>query len=283
MATLAQLSEARLSAGLEPIIAEWAPGRDLPSRLLTGRDAALAALTKHVPNLKYSQSEATSAMRDIEAWAERNDAALSAIMASTTTELPETLQLEMGARRAQSFVMAIFTQAAVGLGAWASGAVADAARSPSSPVNDRWARADAAQRLELFALVVKLDRDGSLQRIFGGPGQGAGALGAVPLWFVAVVLVIFAAAVVTAVVLVRRLELNNKLLRDLCQDKLAAGDKEAFETCVEATKGLQTTSLERLPERIGYALVAGALVYGLARWAGPWLLSQRNQLARRTP
>lgn len=283
MPTLAQLSEARIASGLGPIVAEWAPGRDLPTRLLTGRDAALAALTKYVPDLKYSPGQAGAAMRDIDAWAARNEQALTAVMASTVEQLPEQLQLEMGARRAQSFVLATFTQAAAGLGAWQSGAVAQAAGDPGHTLNERWARTDAQQRMELFALIVKLDREGSLANIFEGPAAGQGGqsgFGAVPLWFVAVVLVILAAAIITGVVLVRRLELNNKLLRDLCQEQLARGDKAAFETCVEATKGLQVTGLEKFPERLGYALVTGAVVYGLARWAIPWATDRWKAPAR---
>lgn len=274
MTTLGQLSEARIGSGLQAIIDEWAPGKPLPDQLLVGRDMALATLQKYRPGLAYSGRQADDQIREIEAWADRNQAALSAIMASTTEQLPDALQLEMGAERAQAFIVGSFTQAAAGIGAWASGAVADA--SQGGRVTERWARADAQQRLQMFALIIKLDRDGALASIFVAP-QGASGFGAIPFWFIAVVLVVIAAAIVTAVVLVRRLDLNNKLLRDLCQEKLKSGDKAAFETCVEAAKGLQTNPLEDLPKQILYAAIAGATVYAVARFAVPMAMQMMIQ------
>jgi hypothetical protein len=274
MASLAELSQARIAGGLAAIVEEFAPGEPLPTRLLAGRNAAHAVLRRYVPELKFDPTEADAQMRDIDAWAERNEQALAQIMASPLSELPEQLRLTMGAERARQLIVSSYTQAAVGLGPWLSGRVADLAANQEI-INDRWARSDAAQRLDMFALIVKLDRDGELGKLFVPP-EAASGFGALPLWFVAVVLVIVAAALVTTVVLWRRIDINNRLMRDICERAQREGDTETVRLCVEATKGLQVGELEKVPARIAYALLAAGAVYVGLRWGLP-LLTKKGQ------
>jgi len=275
MPSLAELSHGRIASGLGAIVGEFAPGQPLPVRLVAGRDAALAVLRRYVPELQFDVRQADAQMRDIDAWADRNEDALKAIMASPLPELPEQLRLTMGAERARQLIISSFTQAAAGLGPWMSGAVARLA-SEDKLINERWARTDAAARLDMFALIVKLERDGQLAPLFVAPKGGAAGFGALPLWFVAVVLVIVAAAIVTTVVLWRRIDINNRLMRDICERAQREGDKETVRLCIEATKGLQVGELERIPGKIAYALLAAGAVYLGLRFGLP-MLTKRSQ------
>lgn len=281
MGNLAQLSERRIESGVSAVMAEFAPGAALPTRLVAGRNAALASLRKYRPDFKFDPAAADDAMRDIDAWSERNQAALSAAMLAPIAELPGQLRLQMGSDRAQSFILSSFTQAAVGLGPWMSGAVAREASSGEF-INDRWARADAADRMETFAIIVKMDRDGSLASLFVPP-EAAGGLGLLPAWLIVVALVIVAAAVVVLVLGWRRISLNNRLMRDICERAQAQGDTETVRQCVEAAKGLQVTPFEKAIGAIGkqvtWGLLAAGGVYAALKWGLPWAARR----ARRKP
>jgi len=278
MSLLTQLAESRLSQGLDAIIAEFAPGQPLPARLVVADQAALAAIRRYKPDFTVNYAEARSQARDIDAWAERHQQELEQVMASSAQRLPSQLQLEMGNRRAQAFFLSSYAEAAAGLPAWTSGAVEAAASRPGvQQINERFARIDAQQRLEMFALIVKLDREGTLQQVFVPPEQGSTqGLGAIPpLWFIAVVLVIFAAALVTAVVLLRRVELNNRLLRDLCREAIEAGETDPrFEMCVEAAKAGQKSALEEVPKAMVLGLMGAAGVYAGMRYVLPWAVER---------
>jgi hypothetical protein len=194
-------------------------------------------------------------------------------MQAPIDQLPAQLQLQMGSDRAQSFILSSFTQAAAGLGPWTSGAVAREA-DRGDLINDRWARADAADRLETFALIVKMDRDGNLAPIFFPP-EGTDGLGALPpAWLIVVALVIVAAAVVVLVLGWRRISLNNRLMRDICARAQAEGDTETIKHCIEAAKGLQVSPFEQALAGVGKQIVWGLLaaggVYTALRWGLPW-------------
>lgn len=261
--SLAQLSAGRISPGLTAVMGEWDINAPLPVRLALGRAAARQSLQRYVPEfLGIDAAEAEAQMRDIDAWAARNEAALSAIMASPATELPEQLQLQMGAQRAQQFFLANFAQAAAGIGPWESGAVERAAADPNEPaVTEAWARDDAQRRLAMFALIVKLDRDGTLGPIFQPP---TAALGAIAPWLIVVVLVVVAAALVTGITLWRRIEVNNRLMADLCEKARQAGDTATVRKCIEAASDLQRV------KGPNDAVVAAVTVVGVAAvvWAG---------------
>lgn len=276
MSLLTQLAESRLSQGLDAIIAEFAPGQALPARLVAGNAAALSVLRKYRPDFRVNGQEAKAQARDIDAWADRHQRALEEIMASSADRLPAQLQLEMGNRRAQAFFLATYAEAAAGLPAWTSGAVKAATERPGvQQINERFARIDAQQRLEMFALIVKLDREGALEQIFVEPGDSVQGLGAIPLWFVAVVLVIVAAALVTAVVLLRRVELNNRLLRELCRDAVDKGDTDPrFAMCVEAATAGQKSAIEDVPKAVALGLMGAAGVYAGMRYVLPWAVER---------
>lgn len=279
MPSLAELSEQRIATGVQQVMNEFAPGKSLPERLQAGRDAALSVVRKYRPDFEYDPAAAEMAMRDIDAWSERNNQALSAAMAAPVAELPAQLQLQMGSERAQAFILSSFTEAAAGLGPWTSGAVAKEASS-GELINDRWARADAADRLETFALIVKMEREGTLETIFVPP-DAAGALGlVVPVWLIVVALVAVAAAVVVLVLGWRRISLNNRLMADICKRAQDEGDIHTLQHCIEATKGLQINPFEKAITDVGkkflYALATAGVVYAGLRWGLPWLAKRRG-------
>lgn len=280
MPSLAELSEQRIAAGLDSIVAGFAPGASLPEQLVAGRNAALQVLRIYVPGFAYDVGAADAQMRQIDAWAERNSAALGDIMSSSAEQLPEQLRLQMGSERAQSWILSSFTQAAAGLGPWTSGAVSQMA-SRLELINERWARADAAQRLDMFALIVKLERDGALRAIFVPPPGAASGFGALPVWAIVVVIVALAAALVTGVVLWRRIELNNRLMRDICERAYADHNEAIVAKCIEATRDLQVSALERATQSfartLSLAMIATAAVYAGLRWGLPWLASRRQR------
>jgi hypothetical protein len=277
VSTLAQLSQERIGSSLDAITATFAPGEPLPTRLRAGRDAALAVLRQYVPNFQYDVPKADEAMRDIDAWASRNQAPLEAIMASPAETLPAELALQMGAERAQSFVLSSFTQAAAGLGPWQSGAVARMA-AEGDLINEDWARRDADARMQMFALIVKMDHDGDLRSIFVDPTslQGLGALPVIPLWFILVIVVVFAAALVTGIVLWRRIELNNRLMRDICTRAQAEGDHNTVRLCIEATRDLQVSDVERAASKLVWGVLAATTIYVGLKYVLPWASSLRR-------
>lgn len=272
MASLGQLSERRIESGVSRIIEEFAPGQSLPRKLLDGRDRALATIRQYVPEFRYDVAEAEQAMREIDAWSERNEQALSAAMASTIDVLPEQLQLTMGSERTQAFILSSFTQAAAGLGPWTSGAVAREAER-GDRINDRWARADAADRMEVFATIIKMDRDGHLRPIFVPPPGGTQGLGALPAWLIVVAIVVMAAAVVVLVLGWRRITLNNRLMRDICADAAERGDEETLRHCIEATRDLQVPTFEGVGKafagQLAWGLVAAGGIYALLKYGLP--------------
>lgn len=268
MPTLGQLSEARVSAGLQAIINGFAPGSASTSeRLRAGADAARSALEQYGP-LRFDPSLAATQMREIDAWATRNQEELERIMASTTQALPQELVLTMGSERAQAFVHATYFEAASGLPAWISGAVTASVQDPSGQISERWAREDAQDRLQAFATIVALDRDGTLEAIFRPPEQGNGSLGSIPYWFIAIVLVVLAAAIVTTVILLRRVSVNNRLLRDLCEEALERGDREVYERCIELAADSQGGVVAGAVRNVLYAAFAAGAVYLALRFYG---------------
>lgn len=275
MPTIGQLSQERIGTDLRSIAASFAPGQDVPAQLVAGRDQALLVLRKYVPNFSFDEHAADLQMRDIEAWAERNDAQLSDALSSGKDSLPPSVWLSMGSQRAQSFVLSSFTQAAAGLGPWTSGLVAKYA-AERKIINEDWARNDANQRLEMFALILKMERDGSLASVFVAPASDAalGAAPVVPVWVIVVAIVTIAASVIVAVVSWRRIGLNNKTMREFCQRAYDDGNDEVVSHCIEAMRDLQISPLERaaatLTTRVGTVAIGGAAIYAALTFVLPW-------------
>ena len=271
MSVLAQLSLDRISSRLPEF-----PGDTLPAKLAAGRSEAERILRGYVPDFSFDVDEAERVARTIDAWTARNEESLAAALASTNDDLPEALWLTLGrADQVGQFIIASFTLAAAGLGPWQSGDVARAVGVGEHA--ESWAYIDAESRLQTFGVIVALEQEGRLEVIFRptpeniAPTSGAGALPLAAWVAIVIVAVIAAAAVVAIVYLNRRLTLNNRLMRDLCQEAERRGDRETVRKCIEATRDLQVSVLDDMGSKIvGVALVLGGAY--LALKFGPRLL-----------
>jgi hypothetical protein len=283
MSDLAQLSLQR--AGLPTF-----PGATVPEQLIAGRIAAQAVLQKYVPQFVFDPVAAKSTLDQISVWEERNSAALSQVLADPSAEaLPSQIQLTFGSDKAQQFILAVFTEAAVGLGPWVSGAVAREAAA-GTIIQPRWADEDAQARLQVFGGIVKMDQDGYLAKLFVPPATGgqAFALGIAPLfvWAIVVTVVAVAGLLLLYVENAKRLDQNNKLMGDICTNAQKQGDSATVAQCVEAAAGLQKQGmfqgLDDLMRALGKAAIYGSLAYVFFKWGVPMLLEQTTKHRRAT-
>jgi hypothetical protein len=239
------------------------PGQTIPDQLLAGRAAAESAIRKYVPNLSFDRDAASATIRTVDAWSERNASGLSEAMKQAGNDLPEQLTLAVGtAEQVRSYLIASFTLAAWGMGPWTGGEVAREVSAGS--MNESWAKTDAEHRLQTFAIIVKLENDGELGPIMRGESS-IGALGIPPAIIVGIVIatVIFAAAVITTIYLNKQLELNNRLMSDLCKKAQEEGRDEVVAECVKATKDLQAGFMEKtLSKLAGWIVFAAVAVVG---------------------
>jgi len=249
------------------------PGDNYATQLMIGRDAAFAAIKKYVPDLSYDESAASKTLRDIDVWEQRNRSELTVVMSDqSASALPTKIQTSLGSDKAKAFIVAVFTTASSGLGPWVSGAVGSAA-SMGGKVNTEWARVDAETRLQVFGGIVKMEADGQLSKFFVPPGgtSGFGLVPPVVVWAVVVAAVAIASLVLVYLYAAKRLEMNNKLMRDLCESAQMSGDKDTVAACIGATKELQSQGF--VPTSwIGTVLFGGVLVGGIyvaAKYA-PW-------------
>lgn len=283
MPNLEQLALARLRQTGLPEFA----GSTIPEKLANGREAARASLTKYVPALKVNVLEARDVMSHVNVWVQHHQQDLSEAMQSPETNLPRWLKLNMGnSDRVQQWVIANFTVAAAGMGPWQSGRVERLVADPTSDVSETWAAADARARLDSFAMIVKMDNDGDLEYIFRGTGpaavSGLGALPAVAVWAIAVVVVALAAVVATYFYLSKRLELNNALMAEQCRKAQAEGDKVTVHKCIEATRDIQIdTPLKGLTSELGKVAIILGIAYLGFRYALPTLLEEGGKLLER--
>lgn len=252
------------------------PGASVLEQLLNGRAAALTVLLKYRPGLAFDLDAASQNFRAVDGWMERNGAELEKAMADENASvLPERVRLAFDKKTAQDFVIGGFTMAAVGLGPWVSGAV-------EANTSQEWARSDAQSRLRVFASIVQMEQTGYLRSLFSeGPGAvaGLGVLPVVPIIVGVVVATVMLAAVYAVYCYsVKQVELNNRLMRDLCERAQQQGDKATVAACIEATKGLQNIDPFGL-QSIGKTIALGLLVFG-GVWAaltyGPALLKKKS-------
>jgi hypothetical protein len=276
MTDLAALSLAR--AGL-PSFA----GATLPEQLLTGRDAALAALRKYVPALSFDPGAARTVLDQVNVWIERNQARLTQVLSDPSVEaMPAEVQIALGADKAQQFVIAVFTEAAAGLGPWVSGAV-DREAQLGKAVSIAWAQADAEMRLEVFAGIVRMDEDGYLAKLFTPPSaaSGFGALPALVVWAVVITVVALAAVVLLYFYNSKRLSENNRLMTDLCTNAQKSGDQATVLACLKAAEGLQQQGmfqgLDDLMRAIGKVVLWGGLAYVVLKVGVPALWEARSR------
>lgn len=264
MTDLAQISLQR--AGLPTF-----PGATVQDQLVNGRDTALAVLRKYKPDLVYDEAATSLTMRQIQAWEDRNADVLQSVMQSSTEALPDAVKLAFGSDKAQAFIVGGFVQAAVGLGPWLSPSDpvgrAVATSKPGDVMQQQWAQADAAARLQIFGSIVKMDQDGYLSTLFVRP-SGLGFLpiaieGSTLVWALVVTVVAVAAIIVGYLYLSKTVELNNRLMRDLCEKAQREGDKATVNSCIAATS--TTPSSPWIPLAvaagvIGVAYIAAAVV-----------------------
>lgn len=236
------------------------PGNTLQERLLNGRSMAQAALQKYVPNLRFDVAWANQVMREIDVWQDQNGLALEAVMATPTAQsLPEAIRLYLDRKKAQDFVVASFTQAAYGLGPWASGRVETEAVK-GQLFDEPWARADAEDRIRAFASIVKMDEAGYLAQLFSSDA----ALGN-PIAIAAIVALGVVAAVACFLLFLytsKRMEVNNRLMADLCKRAQDDGDAATVQKCIEQTAGLQKDDPGTLLiGEVGKVALVAAVVY----------------------
>jgi hypothetical protein len=293
MATLTQLSFARVaSSGNLPVFA----GATTREKLLNGRAAAKAVLLKYVPNFKFDVEDARDTMSQVDGWIERNRVDLEKAMQDQKSTLPRHLCISMGsAYQVQQWIIANYTVAAAGLGPWDSGKVQELVADPLSEVSAGWATQDASMRLNLFAMIVKLDLDGELGSIFNPPDNpsstdpcGTSGLGAAVTTSVIVAIIIAFTALAAVVIYLafdsRRVQRNNDLMSKICLKAQKDGDTNTVHKCVSALKDIQVKSpFGDLAGELGkVALILGggylAIVYGLP-WATKQLATRRKTKA----
>jgi hypothetical protein len=255
------------------------PGQTVPEQLVNGRTAAESAIRKYAPDFRFDRDGALSVLRTIDAWSERNSDGLAEALQSTSNDLPEQLTVAVGsAEQVRSFLIASFTMAASGMGPWTSGEVARVVEAAERTAG--WANLDAEHRLQTFGIIVKLETDGELGPIMQG-ASGASGLGVpVPLIVgIVIATVVFAAVVITTIYLNKQLELNNRLMAELCERAQREGKDEVVKECIEATKELQLGFLERSAGKI-----AGWLVFGaVAVFGGKYLIDKAIEMRGRSP
>jgi hypothetical protein len=272
------ISQARVAYAL-PVF----PGASDAARLVAGRAAASLSIRRHLPDFVFDVESASQAMRDIDAWGERNDASLQGLFADPNAiSLPASLQLSLGGpERVRSFLLASFTLAASGMGPWTSGEVDRVVAAGEA--SDLWAGLDASSRGQIFGIIVRLDEDGNLGPLLRGE-KGMAGLGS-PIPVVAVVIiasVFFAAIVVTALYLNKRLELNNRLMGEMCRKAQAEGRDNVVRDCIEAMKELQSDDpLSSLTSGLVKVAAVAAVVYVGGRYALPALVEALGKWRRK--
>jgi len=258
------------------------PGASVPEKLYNGRDTAEKILRKYVPDFILDIDRAKQAVQEIDSWSQRNSDILDSLMQQPGMDLPEAIQLEISSDKAQQFVIAGFTVAAYGLGPWGSGKIDSYAQAQESvlgtTINSTWALADAQQRLDTFGLIVKMENEGDLKKIFQGDSStGAFGFPIIPIaWVIAVALVSLAAVICLYLYFNKKLELNNKVMSDICAKAQQEGDKETTQKCLEAAERLQASSIEGSLATIGKVAVIVALGYVAFKYALPALTSKSH-------
>jgi hypothetical protein len=280
MTDLATLSMAR--AGLPSF-----PGSNLAEQLIAGRDQALAALRQYVPNLAFDPAGAQAVLNQVSAWEERNRNDLSAVLADPSVEaLPGAVQISFGSDKAQQYVIAVFTQAAAGLGPWSSGRVASEVNS-GQIIQSMWAKEDAQARLNVFGSIVKMQTDGYLRQLFQPPGSGTQGFGIAPVivWAIAITVVALAAVILMQLYAAKKLEANNKTMTDLCKKAQADGDTATVSECIKAAADLQQGSifpgLEGVISNLWKVGAVALVGYIMIKWGLPALQSHGERRGRR--
>ena len=244
------------------------PGASYQEKLANGRAAALAALQKYVPAMTFDPGGADTVLRQVEAWEDRNAAALEAAFNDPSMEtLTNDIALSLSPATAQAFIVACYTRAAYGLGPWGSSLI--------TTVSPTFAQADAETRLQVFGGIVQMDNDGFLAQLYAPP-QSTSGFGLAPLGFLVIAVVALAAILAVYLYANKRLDANNRVMAELCKTAQAQGDQAAIDKCIDATKDLQMAGLfpgfgTGLGTVVGLAAILGLVWLGwqfLPRGAG---------------
>lgn len=255
-------------AGLSSIIDAF-PGNTLRDKLASGHAQARAILAKYTSTLSYDHSAAEELFHQIETWQNTHPATIAEMMKRPATDtLPEQVALVFSPQKAQAFLVAGFSEASKGLGPWLGGMVGKKIFSDSRLPEAR-AKDDANARLAVFASIVKLEKEGSLQEIFHPMEtwtknvSGFGALPIAP--FIPMIvkgLVVIVVAAMALFVVYRLMsdqaQFNNQLFGEYCDEAKRAGDAETMRWCAEMAA---PSSWERTAQTIGLYAVAGVVAY----------------------
>lgn len=258
---------ARQRAGLPTF-----PGATVEEQLANGMAEAAARLKKYTSTASYSVEQADAVIHKVKSFTDRNAAAIQQYLAdSTTNDLPDYLQLQLGKDEVAQFAIASYSLAASGLGPWLSGAVA--VKVGTGEVEQPRMIEDADARLAIFGSIVKWDNDGDLATIFAPQQQ---ALGITPI-MAGMIIVAVAFVVVGGLALVlhfvnasKVVSKNLDLFDKWCTQAQASGDAATTQKCIETSAGLQQQALDYsnpLSLAIKGVLILGGgylfLVYGL--------------------
>jgi hypothetical protein len=159
-------------SGLTAIIDSF-PGSSRSAVLANGAAQARAALLKYTSSLEYDATVAAEASARVSAWEDLHGQELLSLSRSGANRVNQNLALGLPQAAAQQFVIASYGRAAYGLPAWNSGL----ALAKLDTYTPGWTRneadVDSECRLQAFASIVKMDRDGSLAQLFQRPAAAA--------------------------------------------------------------------------------------------------------------
>lgn len=202
-------------SGLTAIIDSF-PGSNVPDTLASGGAQARAALLKYTSSLDYNAIAASEAFARVSAWEDLHGQELLSLSRSGASRVSGEVALGLPQASAQQFVIASYGRAAYGLPAWSSGLVQKKFDSFTKDWTENEATVDSESRLQTFASIVKMDRDGSLAQLFQPPATSGFGSPLIAVGAIALTVVLLGA--ITAYVVLgiqdKKLEQNNKMMED---------------------------------------------------------------------
>lgn len=249
-------------------------GGSLREKLWNGHAEAAKRLARYVGDFRYNADEAASIMLEIQAWSTAHRASLTEEFKSGGDLLPEELRLELGQKKTQQYLLAIFSDAESGIPAWESGIVAD--NVAKGVWSDGIVRQDADSRLGIFGEIVKLDDEGTLAQIFGKTEENPYVIAAIVVGAAAI-----AAGLYFGLVQYQQIQVTGSALNlPMCK----SDDPVQQENCIKLQETIAKNPAMGPPvipgvssetgsviKWLAVALIVGALVYGGVTLGGPYL------------